>query len=414
MTGLENKDASFFTIESPDITLPESSFEKYLISLSIEESMGALSAGSLTFYDPNNYFSRVLRTGVRLIISWGYKRTLAELETLGENQFNLDEVSGQLARRGYLCFVNNPSGGGDANGVITYNCNFTTSGFQGEELSQVYTQGTKKSVVDDALDNLGISRTNRFVNFTLGSDSVTTDKGVRQDESTFAFLNRLSIEWKALFYVAYGANGKPVAVFIDRNVVGKTPLPLWVMNATGGSNALGYKGKLSNVISWRWSSSESEKGVGDHVSAEIVDGQIQYRQYVATQEKVITWRLDNEKIQTVFDEAGADGIAAQLQLTQDLLDTKTFDEVKHYFTPFEDTTAPTGYGYRLSCEMIGNPLMMPGSAIKLINGFPDRLGGGNAKWFVQSVSHRIDSAGYTMKVEITDVFNLSPIGLPVL
>ena len=88
-------------------------------------------------------------------------------------------------------------------------------------------------------------------------------------------------------------------------------------------------------------------------------------------------------------------------------------KIKHFFDPVESSYAPQGFGYRITCDMIGNPLYIPSSQIKINNGFPDRLGGNQAIWYLDKVSHTINKSGYSMKIEIVDVFTLSPIGAPI-
>lgn len=411
MIGIENKDSSFFTVESPDISLVDNDFSKNLISLSIMEKTGAMPQGQLQFYDPKHYFSRILRTGAELIISWGYKKFGISPDSLIQSKINLDEVSGDLVRRGYRGFISSPSGGASNKGTVTYNCNFTAFGFRGEEKSKIYSSGTKRSVISQAFDEIGISSVKRLIDFTLGSDSVTADKYVRQEESTYAFLNRMAIEWKALFHVAFSPDGTPVGIFIDANKIGKTALPAWVLNASGQSNVIGYMGELNNVISYKWTSNESESGIGDNVKMDIVDGQMIFRRYVAEEEKVITYRLDQKKIQAAYTDAN--DLGSQAKLTKELLSKNDFEQIKHFFTPIESTTAPNGFGYRINAEMIGNPLYIPGNEIKINNGFPDRLGGSQSIWYLSTVEHKIDRSGYMMAIEVMDVFNLSPIGLAV-
>ncbi len=410
MIGIENKDSSFFTIESPDITLENQDFSKDLISLTLTEKTGSMPQGTLQFYDPKNYYSRVLRTGARLLISWGYKNTFETPDSLIAKKLNLDEVSGNLVRRGYEGFVSSPSGSAGRDGVILFNCNFTSFGFRGEEASKIYSSGTKQSVISQAFDDLGISSTKRLIDFSLGNDKVTTDQYVRQDETTFAFLNRLAIEWRALFHVGFSPEGESVGIFIDEAKVGNVQMPIWFLKATGVSNVIGYKGKLNNIISYTWSSSESETGIGDNVRLDIVDGKIIFRRYVAEEEKVVTYRLDEKKIQEVYEDSSNQGLGQQIKLTQELLSKNDFEQIKKFFIPVESTTAPSGYGYRIKAEMIGNPLYIPGNVIKINNGLPDRLGGTQSKWYLQTVTHTINRSGYFMSIEIVDVFNLSPIG----
>lgn len=416
MIGLENKDSSFFTVESPDVTLKDNNFSKNVLSLTIDERMSALTTGCLEFYDPDDYYSRILRTGVTLKISWGYKKLDSTPDSLIAKKINFDEISGDLVRRGYQGFVSSPSGEGGQDGVKKYSCNFSAFGYRGDSQSKIYSSGTKKSVVGQAFDDIGISPTMRMIDFSLGNDKVTPDKYVRQDETTFAFLNRMAIEWQSCFHVSFSPAGEPVGFFIDNNKIGSTSMPAWVLAAGGASNAIGYKGELNNVKSYKWTSSESETGVGDNVRVDIVDGNIVFRRYMAKAEKVITYRLDQKKIQETYKKAADEGFGEMINITKELLSKNDFNTLlnEHYFIPVETTTAPNGYGYRIDCEMIGNPLYMPGNRIVIKNGFPDRLGGSQSIWYLRSVGHKIDRSGYMMSIEVVDVFNLSPIGLPVM
>lgn len=413
MIGIINKDSSFFTVESPDVSLKDRDFSKNLMSLNIKEEMSSLTQGTLTFYDFDDYFSRVLRIGVRLNISWGYRNYNVIPDSVIESQYNIDEISGDLIRRGYQGFISNPSGSGNSSGVKTYNCNFSAYGFRGEEYSHRYENGTKKTVVSEAFDNLGISATKRLIDFTLGNDKVTFDKYVRQDETTFAFLSKKALEWGAIFHVAFTPAGETVGFFVDKNKMGTKILPKWTLGAGGDSHILGYNGEINNVISYKFTQSGSESGAGDNVRLDIKDGQIIFRRYVAEQKSIITYRLDYEKVQKEFNDVDSTQ-QQQLIKFQEFMSTKTFAEIKHFFTPVEQQTAPSGYGYRINCEMIGNPLFIPGTIIKINNGFPDFLCDDESIWYLNSVNHRIDSSGYNMSIEVIDVFNLSPIGLPVL
>lgn len=404
--GIQNKDSSFFTVESPDINLENQDFSKDLISLSITEKTGAMPQGTLQFYDPKHYYSRILRNGARLKISWGYKSYFTTPDSLIAKQLNFDEVTGELIRRGYEGFVSSPKGAGSSDGVVTYDCNFTAFGFRGIDGTKVYSSGTKASVISQAFDEIGISATKRLIDFSYGNDKITIDHSIRQDETTFAFLNRLAIEWHSLFHAGFSPSGELVAIFIDEAKIGKDEtLPKWFQNATGKSNAVGYMGELNNVISYNWTSSESETGVGDNVSLEFVNGEYIFRRYVAEEERVISYRLDEKKIQAAYNESGD-----VLSLTKDLLSKNDFEQIKHFFTPIESTTAPNGYGYKINCDMIGNPLYLPGNIVVIKNGFPDRLGGSQSKWYIQTVTHRIDRTGYFTSIEIVDVFYLSPTG----
>lgn len=408
MIGIENKDSSFFTVESPDVTLENQDFSKDLISLTITEKTSAMPQGTLQFRDPNHYYSRILRTGARLRISWGYKNTFSTPDSLIEKTLNFDEVSGDLIRRGYEGFVSSPTGGGSRDGFVTYNCNFTAYRFRGADEPKVYRNIKKKDVISMAFDDLGISLSNRFIDFSLGNDTIEEE---RQYETTYAFLLRKAIDYHAFIHIAFSPSGEPVGYFIDEAKIGSEAITKKILGATGKSNVLGYKGKLNNVISYTWTSSEAESGAGDNVQLDIVDRQIVFRQYAAEEDSVVTWRLDVEKISEAYSGITTSG--ELLKLTEELISKNDFEQIKHFFTPVESPTAPNGYGYKINAEMIGNPLCIPGNLIRINNGFPDRLGGSQSKWYIQGVTHKIDRSGYFMSVEIVDVFYLSPIGEPI-
>lgn len=408
--GILNKDSSFFTVESPDITLENQDFSKDLISLSITEKTGAMPQGTLQFYDPEHHYSRILRTGARLRISWGYKSYFETPDSLLAKTLNFDEVTGELIRRGYEGFVSSPTGGGSGDGVITYNCNFNAHRFRGTSEPKIYKNIKKKDIISRAFDDLGIDSIKRIIDFSLGEDFVYEE---RQYETTFAFILRKAIDYHAFFQIAFSSQGEPVGFFADEAKVGDDTFVGWTLGATGKSNIIGYKGKLNNVISYTWNSSESESGIGDHVIIDIVDGQVVFRRYAAEEDSVVTWRLDPEKIQKVYSEEVNQGLDAQIRLTKNLLSKNDFEQIKRFFTRVESPTAPNGYGYRINCEMIGNPLYIPGNLIKISNGFPDRLCADQSKWYLQTVTHKIDRRGYFMSIEVVDTFNMSPVGLVV-
>jgi hypothetical protein len=411
MIGIENKDSSFFTIESSDVSLTGTDFNKNLISLSITERSAGMPTGTLTFYDPKHIFSRILRTGVSLAISWGYRNQNADIGSLLSKKLNFDEVTGGLIRRGLKGFISSPKGKGNSSGVVTYDCNFTAYGFRGEKQSKIYDSGTKKDVISLAFNDLGVSPIKRLIDFTLGQDTVSSIKSIRQDESTFLFIQRLAKEWRALFQIGFSPAGETIALFIDPNKLNTTQYQTWALGAIGLSNIIGYKGEINNEISYSWSSNESESGVGDNVKLDIVDGKIIFRKYSAEQKKVITYRLDIEKIQDVYNDA--DNFDQQIKITKELLSKKDFESIKHFFIAEQSSTAPTGYGYRINCEMIGNPLVSPPNQVIINNGFPDVLGSSDSIWFFENVTHNINNSGYKMSVEIIDVFTLSPIGMAI-
>lgn len=431
MIGIENKDSSFFTVESPDVDLDESDFSKDLISMAITERMDGMPQGTLKFNDPHHFISDILRTGAKLTLSWGYRTRDMAPDSLLTKKLNLDEVTGQLVRRGLEGFVTAPSGGGASNGVVTYNCNFTSYGFRGEDRSKLFTEGTKADVIAQVMDRIGVDPKRRFIDFADGNDVLNTERGVRQDETDYRFLTKKAREWHSLFSIGYAQDGASVAIFIDPWKIGDIPFSKWKTGATGFSHIIGYKGELSNIISYTWKSNESESGIGDNVKMEIVDGQPIFRRFIAKQKEIITYRLNPEKIKEALQDQAAGGLGAQTKLVKELLSTKTFDQIKRFFDPIRSTTAPFGYGYRINVEMIGNPLFSPPNQIVFNNGIPDRiltseiepekrrgLGAGKSqiqnKFYLDEVTHNIGRSGYLMSTKIIDAFALSDIGLALL
>lgn len=413
MIGISNKDTSFFKVFSPDIDLDETDMSRDLISLTITERLGAMPQGSLQFYDKNHIYSRILRTGAQLKLTWGYGE-FNYTEGIVDSDLNLDEITGNVERRGYAGFISSPGGAGASSGVITYDCNFTAYGFRGEDKSLPYTSGTRADVVIQAFTDIGILPINMIIDFTQGTEKLSTARSVRQDETTFAFLTRIAKEWRALFSVSFNQQGLPVGIFIDHSKVAKSEILQKTLNAKGANHFIGFKGEISNVKSYTWKSNESESGVGHNVQMEIIDGQPIFRRYVAEQETVITYKLNTDRIKAAFDEKETDGIVAQTKLMTELLSAKNFEEIAHFFDPYESTTAPQGFGYKININMNGNPLYSPPNIVSLANGFPDRLGNKQTIYYLNKVTHTINRSGYSMSCEVVDAFTFSDIGVALI
>lgn len=412
MIGLINKDSSFFQVTSSDIDLKESDMNKDLISLLVTERMGAMPQGTLKFRDPFHIYSRILRTGAQLSVSWGYKNFLKTIDV--KSPLSLDEISGDIERRGLVGFVSSPSGGGGQNGLVTYNCNFTSYGFRGEDETKTYTTGQRRDVIARAFADLGILPSNQIIDFNMGYESLSETRSVRQDETTYLFLSRLSREWRALFTITYNNKGLPVGIFIDPEKLSSSKIPFRVNGQKGSVHEIGYRGKINNVKSYSWTSNESENGIGQNVRLEIIDGQPVFRRFVAEEEKVISYRLNPDRIKNAIKDREVDGVVAQAKFVKEMLATKDFEQIKKYFDPYESSTAPQGFGYKVNVQMIGNPLYSPPNQVRFVNGFPDRLGGSQAVYYLNEVNHTIDNTGYNLTAQIVDVFAFSDIGQAVL
>jgi len=410
--GIINRDSVFFTLESPDISLNEQDLSRSIENITITERSNAMPQGSITFDDPEHMLSRILRVGARFKLSWGYKDFGQTLESLLPKDLNLDEITGPLIRRGLEVYISSPSGGASQGGKITYNCNFTGLNFRGPDNAKEYTSGTKADVINQAFTEIGVSSINRSIDFYKGSEPVTELRSVRQDETTFLFLIRLAKEWRALFHMSYLPDGTIGAIFIDPDKTSSNLFAQWMFKSTGTSHMIGYKDAVSNVISYTWTNNQGESGVGDNVNLEIVNGEIVFRRFVVEDQSVTTYRLNQGKIQAIFSDDGMD-LATKTKMMQEFVSKKSFEEVKHFFDPVDSSTAPQGYGYRIKAKMLGNPLFVPPSQIKINDGFPEQVGGTQSVWYLESVTHTINNAGYFMDVEIVDAFALSPVGLVI-
>lgn len=413
MIGVTNKDSSFFDISSDDVTLDNATMNKSLVDISIMEQREAMTQGTLTFNDPNDIFSKILTTGVNLDISWGYRDNLIRQDIV-VNKFNADEINGSLIRRGLKGVVSSPNGSGSNSGEIRYKCNFTAYKFRGLENSEIYATGTKLDIVKKVFDRLGVSAIKREIRFRVSNDKLNSERSIRQDETDFQFLTRLAREWSALFAIGFSPDNEVVAIFIDIDQIGNNKMPTWISSATGSTHAIGYKGDVNNVISYTWKSNESESGVGSNVRLDFVDGKTVLRRFVAEQEKIISYRIRPERIKDVIKNVEGDGIVSQTKLVKDLLSVSDFKQIEHFFDPYESTTAPQGFGYRINAQMLGNPLFMPPNRIIINNGFPDRLGSKQAKYYLDKVTHNLNRSGYKMQTEIVDAFSISDIGVGLL
>jgi hypothetical protein len=417
--GLQNKDSAFFLIESPDIKTEFQNISRQVISFSYTEEMQLLGQGSITLYDPDLALARMFRVGAKLLISFGYKKTDTALQSQLGNMMNANELIGQIERRGILAYITNPSGSASNQGVITFNMNFAEFGYRGNIEEIVYTTGTKADVVSQVFDKLGVSRVYRDIRFDRGREPVNNYLSIRQEETSFKFLSNKAYEWQALFKIAYTQSGDVAGMFLSPRYLGTSSFQNQLLQATGSSNYFDYRGKVSNVISYSWENKEGESGTGDNTMLSIVDGQIIARKYIAEQQKVITYRLNPDKIAEHLKQADAtSGIQGQVEYVGNMLNQNDFQALIRdgYFTPIEQMTAPQGYGYTINLRVIGNPLITPPNQAYFGDNFPDNIGvalgeaQNKIKWFIRKATHNISMAGYMTDIEIVDAFSISPTG----
>ncbi len=409
--NINNKDTSFFTIASPDIVETEKDLTSKIISLTINEEMGRLPYGTLTLYDPTLIYARILRNGLKLDITWGYKVFDDSERSLVLVDLNSDEMSGRRERRGFNARISSPSGIGTQGGQLIYNCNFASLGFRGDEYSRFHENMFKKDLVALIFDELGVSSVFRDIRFQGGDQKLAGGTTERQDETNFQFLVRKSYEWRALFRLGHTPKGDIAGLFIDPLYLDKTLFNTWTTGGIGQSNYFDFKGPVSNVISYTWKNNEGENGVGDNIQMVLIDGVPTFLRFVQESERVQAYRLVPELVGAELEQRGLEsGILGQARLYKDWQNVKDFDTIKRFFEPIESPTAPQGFGYEIKAKMIGNPLVSPPTIANFGAGFPERIGNIDTKWYVRKVDHTLDIKGYFMDVDIVDAFAISPTG----
>jgi hypothetical protein len=413
--GLTGKDFSFFQIESDDVKLDQRLFTIDCKGLTIDEELGKMDSGSLDFDDPNHYYSRVLRTGVMLKITWGYAKLGADL-SIPRQIYNSDVFSKQIERRGLKVFVTSPGGGGDSEGVGSYKCNFLALDMRGSDTVKRFRSGTKGDVVAAIFDKLGIPPTAQEINFQRMTEKITPDTEVMQWESDFKTLVRLAFEWRALFRLGYTSSGSLIGIFVDPWAIAKsernknlTGIQTNVFYEYGGNYGdPNHPTTVANVISYDWQDQSGESGTGDNVQMRWVNGQPMFIHYVAETQTVQVWELDQAKMQAELDRRG--DLADQSQLVAEWLNAKTFDEIKRYFKPVTQETAPQGTGITTTIETLGNPLFTVGLQAEFGSGFPDRVRQKGVITYIRKLSHKLFD-NYLCSHELADAFVFSPTGV---
>lgn len=408
---LINHDGAWFKIDSPDAPV-ETIVTEDVVSLSVTEEMLKMDCGNLQLLDQNQIYSKILRPGMKLKLSWGIRK----------GQRNAVE------RSPIEVMINSPSGGGDAGGRITYNCSFMALGYRGQYNVAWYESGTKADVIRTVLQRIGVPPDNIEVDFLRGSEKLTSGTKVCQSESDFQFIVKYSNEWRAAFRIGTDKKGNMLACFVDFD---KLATSQFVQRMTGekstffeygggglGSRISGQKNILSslsgraNVLSYTWQDHSMDSAAGDGVKMYQVDGKYEFQRYNAETETVTTWRLVPERIQAELLTKNGMG---QLDLLKDYLSVQSFDQIKRYFEADSTTTAPQGSGVTADIKIMGNPTVSAGMIAEFGAGFPDRIGGKKngvkpRVWWIKQDTHTFTTAGYFTDVTVADAYSFSPTG----
>lgn len=397
MIGLFNHDGTFFTVESPDVDLKVLMRED-VRSLDVTEEMGMMDQGSVTFHDRADYYSRVLRPGLKLDIGWG---------------INLPGGQ-QLKRNKVKVVVNSPGGSGSAQGEKIYTCAFMALGFRGDRSVVWYEAGTRADVVATVMAKLGVVK--QEIDFARGNEPLTAGTKVCQYESDYAFLVRMANEWRCAFRMGLTSDGSIAAAFIDYSKLGGSKFASWVGGGAASvhlewsgsvvGDRIEYSGK-ANVLSYTWKDNSADSANGDGTRMVIVDGVPQFYRQVVEGETVKTYRLVPERIE---QELGGHDVTTRTSMLMDYLSAKDFAQVKRFFVEDSVSTAPQGSGIVVNASMMGDPTLTAGLVATFGAGFPDRVGAADRTWWVRKAEHKIDASGYFTDLEVADAYSFSPTG----
>lgn len=405
VASLINADTSFFEITSSKIN--DRIISEDIISFSYIEELGMYNSGTLQIYDPEHYYSKVLRFGAPLEISFGYTRN----DSTGiarTKKDNPNQLFGASKRSKIQAYVQNPKGTAGADGRVIFNCNFYgTECIKGERIFKVHEGLTKKKLVENLITEMGI--TSYTIRFTQENDRIDNGVQMPQNTTNYKLLLKLAISWRAIFRVSTDAKGQRTAIFLSPNYLNLTDIPGKMSGAsTGNSVLLDYREGEKNVLEYTWENHMGKSGTGDNVRfVRNADGSYTQVRYVTEGDTIKAYKLDTEKIKKKLEEQG--DFTKRAEKMKEWMNVEDFEEVKWAFTEIEQSTAPQGLGYSMAVKMIGNPLMSPPVKIKFGKGFPVFYNPVSEEahvvdYICSKVSHAIDRTGYFMNLDISDAF----------
>ena len=266
-----------------------------------------------------------------------------------------------------------------------------------------YNIGTKGTVVQQALLKMGI--VDAEIDFERMSEVVNNDNKIAQYESNFRFLARLADEWRCVFRIGVTKAGTKCAVFCEP---AKLSYKLFQKKIVLTSCYLEYGGGLANVINYNWQDNSLDASQGSAINVRFVNSVPQYYRYIAKDEQIITYRLNEEAIQSEWQAQGS--VTSKAEFMKNIMKVKTFKEVERFFIQDTVTTAPQGSGVTVKVHMFGDINVTAGQVATFGQGFPDRLGAKDRTWYIKSVTHSMGTNGYFCDLEIVDAYMFSPTG----
>ena len=405
VAGLYNQDSSFFEITSSDIN--DRVISKDIISFSYTEEIQRFNTGTLSIHDPDHFYSKVLRVGANLDISFGYEKQSLSKNTALLVKQNPVQVFGGLSRTGIQAYIQNPSGVAGNNGVVRFNCNFYGKEYLNPKQYRLHTGITKAALVTQLLQEIGCI--DLFVNFSRGTELLDQNTQIIQRETNYKFLLKYAREWRVIFKVGYNSKGLMTGLFISPDLIGSPKIAPLMSGAIGGySVLLEYGQGVGNVIEYTWKNHTGDGGSGDNTRIIYgADGRPTFIRYVTKGDTIKAYKLNQDRIRRHLEKIG--DFSDRFIKMKEWLNAQDFEEVKWAFDPIELSTAPQGLGYSMNAKLFGNPLLSAPVEILYGEGFPvfftpksDALG--LSKFYGKKITHIIDNTGYKCNLEVMDAF----------
>lgn len=408
---LEGMDGSYFKITSPKIS--DRIFTEDIISFSYTEENARGRSGTLSVYDPDHYYSKVLRFGAPLKIEFGYLNGNSFFVPAAK-RYNPTELSGPGRRAGITAFIQNPKGAASSSGVVTYNCNFYGSELlpQNSKQFRVWSGMTKGVMIQQLLIELGVKVP--LINFNSQNELLDANKQIIQKETNYQLLKKYAYEWRCIFTISNDTAGNLTGVFIGANMLDLASLPKAVSNAIGGDSVfLEYQSGQRNVLEYSWENHQGKSGSGDNVRLiKDANGNVSFIRFVTKDDTITAYRLNPDKIKSTLQKEG--NFIKRLEKINEWMKNQDFQLLvrQGYFEPIKMKTAPQGLGYSMNCKMIGNPLMSAPLKVYFGGGFPvfftpKIVETHITSYYCSKITHTIDASGYFMDLEIADAFTAS-------
>jgi len=400
---------SYFDITDYKSKLPVV-IQSDVISLSITEEMGKMDRGSLQLLDRNSDYSTILAPFTTFNVEFGIKNMRY----------------GSILPRRLNMYAYNPSGSGDNNGRITFNCNLVGAGQETDWKPKVYENKSAFEIVKDVFeDEFGLTMADYRISARLTSIRFTDAYLCNKAENGFKFLTLRAADWGCYFRMGY-SNGKLKAFFVYPEDLETVAFGL--TSIYGSRFLYGYRdildrakditaetplrpsGKgVSNVISYDWKRNGMDGNVGDGVTIRMLQGgQIVLERYQVDTQKTVIYKLNTEKANNRYKMEA--NIENKINFALTALTKWKWEEAKNFFIEEVETTAPQGQGYRVNCHLMGDPTLTAGSTVAFGYGFPSSMQVLDRRWWIQKATHTFSSSGYYTDVEVIDQYIFDPTG----